>query len=173
MPHQPAGDDAIPVGHIRIDVEGKAVAGDPAGVHLYPDGGDLGGRFRVVRPARIPRQACCGMGLHPHAGETFQPVADYTQAGQGGDDDRLDLAQVADVISLGDVGGAVCNHQPAGAQGDQWVTHQLTRAVIGHIPTPVDPVDGDAAPGKLGFVPQQVFELAAPPKSESVGMFQE
>jgi hypothetical protein len=45
--------------------------------------------------------------------------------------------------------------------------------VIGHITAAVDPVDCNAAAGKLGRVPQQVLSLPAPSEGVCVGVLEE
>ena len=62
---QPARNDAIPVGHVRVDIQRKAVAGDAARIDFDADGGDLGGLLAVLRAAA--GAAGEQVGLYPDA----------------------------------------------------------------------------------------------------------
>jgi hypothetical protein len=49
--HQSASDDAIPVSHIRVNIQGKPVSRNPICIHLDTDDGNFSGLETVLRPA--------------------------------------------------------------------------------------------------------------------------
>lgn len=95
-----ARDDVLEVGHVGVDVEGEAMAGDPM-VETDPDGGDLG-------------------SSHPDAGVSGEAFTLETVVGEDADDHFFEGAQVPahGALPLGEVEDGVGDELSGAVAGD-------------------------------------------------------
>ena len=125
-----AGDHLAKPGQVGADVDGEAVGGDPA-----PDADANCGQF----PGAV----------HPRAGKPVHPVGPYPEAERGGDDRRLQGADVAAEVERI-------------RQLDDGVGHQLARTMERDVPAAVDAHQLSAEGGHLLRRGQQVPFVSAP-----------
>jgi hypothetical protein len=152
-----AGDDAVKIVHLWGDVERESVSGDVVRIDFDANRRDFGCFAALMR--QTTRAALRNLGLNPDPAQARHLTSNQSQPRQGQDEGLFQFANIANVVAI--------------SQLDDGVADQLAGAVIGDIPAPVYPVDGDAAPGQFGFAPEQVICMSAPPEGVGVRMFEQ
>ena len=168
---QAAGNNALPVAHIRRYVEGKSMAGDAVGIDFDANGCDLARSVLEFRWAM--HAAGSDIRLHPNTGLPRNLPGRNAQFSQGLYEHRFQLAQVTHIICLGDsrfTSFGVLGNLP---QWDERITHKLSGSMVGHIAAAIHPMDVDILLLQPRLLPEEVFLLSTAAKGVDVGMFEQ
>lgn len=147
------GDDALPIGHVWVDVEREAVTGHSMHIHFDSDGGQLAGLATGFGWAAGAARS--DIRLNPHPGQSLDLSSHEPESSQGLDQNSLKLTEVAHVVGLGEMSLGI--HSP---KRKEWVADELAWSMIGDITAPIHPMDRDASGIKLTLAPKQVFSMA-------------
>ncbi len=111
--------------------------------------------------------------LDPHPGQSGTLSRGEAQPRQHGDQRLLQPADVTDIVGLWNPPLPLIPWplEIQRNQGEQRISHQLSRPMIGDIPSAIDPVDGDALLLEMRLAPEQILLFAAPAKRVYVRMF--